>query len=459
MDRKKAQIFLLLAFVTSAGAFGLLCLFCRQANLTEDQKNPFFLLAALGYIATTLSLFLASKSINSNLQSEENARATLLSSLSKVEADPAKLADISLEKIAAEVVREIEELKQAERAIVDFSPEIVCSLNERAEIIEINANAESIWQHANMSLIGASIVKLAHSSDASALEHYLHECKTGKEQKPLDCRFLSATGRYIDIAVQAEWSASGQRFYCVATDISAKKEIERLKAEISSMVSHDLRAPVSALSFFLEGLLGGEFGTLTEGGRAQVLRLKDSMEQVLRLINQLLDAEKLEAGGINVEIKVVPVSAVIETSTSILAPLTKQKQLSIDAAETDELVFADFDRMVQVFSNLLSNAIKWSPEGSQIKIKVSSDNEMVKVEVADQGPGIPVDRWSMIFERFKTVDSKSSASGAGLGLYISKTLIELQNGQMGVYSVPGKGASFWFSLKRASEKDLPGYLD
>lgn len=460
MDNKRPQLYLLLALAVSAATFGLVCFLCKQFNLTADQRNTFTLVSIIGYLATTGCLILASRSLSAGQIADDNARANLLSCLTNTAGiDDEKLIRIPLEAIATALAKEFEELKQAQRAIVDYSPEIVASLNQKYEILELNANAERIWQHPNFSLLGASILQIAYEGDRQLLEQYLQECKTGKEQKPLECRFLTPNKRLIDLSLNAEWSSSGQGYYCVANDISAQKEIERLKAEISQMVSHDLRAPVSSLSFFLEGLLGGDFGTLTESGKSQVLKLKDSLEQVLRLINQLLDAEKLEAGGINVDLKVVPVSSILETSINILTPLAQKKRLTIDCAETEALAFADFDRTVQVFSNLLSNAIKWSPEPGAIKVTVTGDKETVKVEVSDQGPGIPVNQWTVIFERFKTLDSSNAASGAGLGLYISKKIIELQSGQMGVYSVPGKGASFWFSLKRAGEEDLPGYLD
>lgn len=459
MDKYSPQLFLIIAMLANVLVFGLLAWFCKLTNLPAGDRHQLILLSCFGFLANALFLWLASCSTKKSLlRRDAEVKAPLLACLDSGSKSESDLISLPLEKIAQDLTTQVEELRQAERVIVDYSPDLICALDASGQIIELNASAERIWQHPNLSLFGAALTKLSHPDDAQKLNQYLQDLKEGNELKPLECRFISLSGKPVDLSLHAEWSQTGNGYYCVGTDISAAKEIERLRAEISSMVSHDLRAPISALSFFLEGLLSGEFAVLTDAGRAHVLKLKENLQQVLRLINQLLDAEKLDSGGISVDLKVVPIFSVFESVVDLLLPLAERKKIEIEVCQSDLLVFADFDRSVQVVANLLANAIKFSPESSKISLKAESDAGLVKIEVSDQGPGIPVEHWARIFERFKTIDTNKEGSGAGLGLYISKTLIELQGGQMGVYSVPGKGARFWFTLKHATEDDLPGYL-
>lgn len=443
----------------NALALALVCHFVHDLPVSSAQKIPLFAAVIFAYASGAFALYLQAKSPGcDDLRSLQKAKAQLLAVLPEAAPENPDWLKRPIDEIASQVAAELDNLRLGQKAILDYSKELICSLDENYRICQINANAQEIWLHPNLSLIGASLLDLVHESDRRQFEQYFEQCRGAFEEKPLELRMRGLNGKAIDFSWSIEWSPSLRSYYCIGTDISAGKEIERLKAEITSMVSHDLRAPISSLSFFVDGLIAGEFGSLSQIGSKQVLVLKESLQQVLRLINQLLDAEKLDSGSLHLELKVLPAASIVESAVAVLGPLAQKKNLTIEAGESEELVFADFDRSVQIMNNLLSNAIKWSPESSKITVLISVDDDKVKFEVKDQGPGISVESWGLIFERFKTLND-TVQSGAGLGLYISKTLTEVQGGQMGLYSVPGKGASFWFWLKRATEKDLPGYLE
>lgn len=456
--RNKAATFAILNLIATACGFALVCYFIHDLDLTSFVKGRIFAVCLISYLVASISIYLGVKDQEQRVLSErELALSKLMSVLDTQSSSQSEKVQLSLIEVADQLVEQVENLRQGQRAIVDFSKELICALDSNLRIIDINTNAERMWLYPNSSVIGASIMDLLVASDRERSLAYFSTLKK-ETLAPLINRVIDINGKMLDFSWSVEWSASRSTYYCVATDITAEKEIERLRAEITSMVSHDLRAPISSLSYFVDGLIEGEFGSLNETGRKQILKLRENLQQVLRLINQLLDAENLESGTMVAEVKVVPASAILESSINLLQSLSEQKSISIQSAESDELVFADFDRIIQVLNNLLSNAIKFSPAGSMIQINVSEDAGFVKFEVIDQGVGIAAENCELIFDRFKTLYHQSSSSH-GLGLYISKKLVELQGGSIGVQSTIGAGSTFWFALKQATEADLPGYLE
>ena len=448
--------------IVCAIVLGLLCHFVSILPEQASEKTTIVALALVTYVLIAASSISSWRIIAGSLvQPGQKAKAFLLAALPKYQPGNTSAASRTLDELSAELAEHLENLSQGQRAIVNYSSELICSLNEEGKILNLNMSAEKKWLHPNMSLIGASLAELAEASDKARFADHLHSLVQSKSEKEtIECRMVDLNGKPIDFRWKIEWSPTSRRFYCIGLDITPEKEIERLRAEITSMVSHDLRAPVSSLAYFIDGLLSGDFGELNELGKTQLTKLRSSLDQILRLIEQLLNAEQLEAGSLKVDTKIVPASSIIETSVSLLEGSAQAKNVKIEVQETDELVFADFDRCVQIMNNLISNAIKFSPDSSIIKLNCKQENAFVKFEVSDKGPGIAPEFWSVIFDRFKTLSSSDSEKhGAGLGLYISKKLVELQEGQMGLFSSPPNGTSFWFTLKRASEADLPGYLD
>ncbi len=393
----------------------------------------------------------------------ETAMAALISSL-PADKQSAELKGGSIGAIAEACSNEIENLRYASQLIADYSTEILFSLTEELSIVEVNASAQRALNLGAINLIGAPFLQFVLSSDHAAVKAYFEKQKTVLEENkvPLECRMNAGQDKVIDVLFTVEWSISKQTFYCIGVDVTAEKEIQRLRAEITAMVSHDLRAPVSALSFFVEDLLSGDYGQLNDKGRLQVSRSRDNVARLLRLINQLLDAEKVESGEIKPDIKIVPVSEIILSTTQLLQPLADSKHLAINFSESATLVHADFDRSVQILANLLSNAIKFSPESTRIQIREVVGKDFVRIEVQDQGPGVPPAHRDELFQRFKSWSVEgTTVQSSGLGLYLAKKLAELQSGELGFEPAPGDapGSTFFFTMRIANEDELPGYLD
>lgn len=456
---------LLLVLIVSVNAL-LIAAICLNVKLQvpqPEEKMKILVLCALSFLSTaSLALVLGNKLLGSFIEPMESSASKILAVLSGRDNPDATAAKSELPELADQIITELETSRQRERLIADYSSDILCCVDEQRRLLDLNIQSESVWEYPIISLLATPLDTLIYPEDKDIYLEYFDACKTQYQEKPLECRAVARDGRVIDLEWQVEWSPSLHHFFCLAKNISDRKANQRLKAEITAMVGHDLRAPVSSLSFLLENLRAGTFGGLSPEAEEKVEKARDNVSQMLKLINQLLDAEKLEGGQMEVDLKIIPLSELYESCADLLQDLAARQKVSIKFPQDSTfMAMADFDRSVQILCNLVSNAIKWSPPDSCIEVTEKVDHKMIVVSVSDKGPGIAADRQKAIFERFKSLDQRAdkSIASSGLGLYIAKKLIELQGGSIGVISKPGEGSSFWISMKPVNEKDMPGYLE
>jgi len=238
----------------------------------------------------------------------------------------------------------------------------------------------------------------------------------------------------------------------VIEDVSAKHELERLKQEFVSMITHDLRTPLTSVLCFLNLITEGVFDQKNEALKSKAAGMEGETSRLINMINSLLNLHKLEAGRLQLSPEVVMVNRIINRSVQSIASLAESKGVPLNIKQVDQslLVSADGDYTVQVLVNLLSNALKFSPAGSPLSIEVETTNEFVKILVIDKGRGIPKDFQNRLFNRFEQARLSDARveGGSGLGLSISKAIVEEQGGKIGVVSEPGQGCTFWFTLIR-----------
>lgn len=229
-------------------------------------------------------------------------------------------------------------------------------------------------------------------------------------------------------------------------------QAEKQKQEVISMVSHDLRSPLMSLDFSLTLIGSGKYGELNEKGLKELSSAEMSAKRLIRLINDLLDIEKIESGKLNVLKMPLEFRTLAEHCTDAVRALAVSKEIELVIESNDEIEFpGDGDRLEQVIINLLGNAIKFSPNNSKVIVRGEEKERFVEIRVIDSGPGIPADYKKKIFERFQQVsrgDGKEK-EGTGLGLAISRAIVEAHGGTIGVDSEDGKGSSFWIRLPDA----------
>ena len=226
-------------------------------------------------------------------------------------------------------------------------------------------------------------------------------------------------------------------------------ELDRLKSDFLSTVSHELRTPLTSIRSFSEILLRYDVDDV-EKRRKFVSIIHDEAERLTRMINDLLDLSRIEAGRLEMSPLELSLEPVFARAVDATQPLCAEKGISVISSVEVALppVFADADRLHQVLTNLLANSVKFSPDGGAIKLRGIVKDRYALISVEDAGPGIPPDRLEQIFERFHQVrdTQKSQPLGTGLGLTISREIVEKMGGNIWAESELGSGAIFYFTV-------------
>ena len=232
------------------------------------------------------------------------------------------------------------------------------------------------------------------------------------------------------------------------------QKLDQLKANFINAVSHELRTPLTAITGFAEFLEEGVAGQLNTEQQHFVRQILYGTERLLVLINDLLDYARMEAGRFSLARTAVELPAVVANVADSLMPLAMRSGLKIrnDLPPNLPEVDADPERVNQILTNLLSNALKFTPAGGEICLNARQVDDQVEIEVADTGIGIPNEALPKLFNRFFRVDPKTAVHGTGLGLPITKGLIEAHGGHIEVQSEVGKGSRFRFTLPIWREK-------
>jgi PAS domain S-box-containing protein len=237
-------------------------------------------------------------------------------------------------------------------------------------------------------------------------------------------------------------------------DITRLRELDRIKNEFVSVVSHELRTPLTAIRGSLQLLLVDERSVPDPGDRELMEVALRSCERLVRIVNDILDVSKIEAGKFRLRKKATAVADLVQHSTSVVQRLATEADVhfTTDIPAAVPPVLADPDRLTQALVNLLSNAIKFAPPHSAVAIAAREDGTMVEIAVSDRGAGIAPADVSRLFQKFEQLDRSETrrAGGTGLGLTITKGIIEEHGGTISVASTPGSGTTFRLRVPRAA---------
>lgn len=242
----------------------------------------------------------------------------------------------------------------------------------------------------------------------------------------------------------------------VATDVTERLRAQRMKDEFVSIVSHELRTPLTSIRGSLGLLEGGVAGELSTKGRELVRIARSNTDRLVRLINDILDLDKMEAGRVTLQREPLDVDELVDEVVGQMQGYAQQAAVSLvvvqRAGPSCPPLHGDHDRLVQVLTNLLSNAIKFSPEGEQVQVRVTPREGRARLSVTDHGPGIAPSDIPKLFQKFHQLDASDARArgGSGLGLVIAKSLVEAHHGRIGVDSQLDRGSTFYFDIPLAN---------
>ncbi len=373
------------------------------------------------------------------------------------------------------VAQDVSEIKLAEQAlraserelrlITDSVPALIGYIDAEERLRFCNRALAAFAGARAEDLIGQPLRQLFGDDIYRLIEPYVRRALAG-ERVQFQRSQRRAGGALVDLDVTyvPRHGLLGQveGFYSLLTDITELKRLDRMKSEFVSTVSHELRTPLTSIRGSLGILAGGVAGPLSDKVRGFIDIALENCERLIRLINDILDMEKIESGRIAFKSEVFDLMPLLERALQANEGYAAQHgvNLHIVSALSGAQVKGDVDRLAQVLTNLISNACKFSPAGADVDVTVVEQGERIRVAVSDHGPGISPAFRERIFQKFSQEDSSDvrQKGGTGLGLSISKAIVEGLGGEIGFDSEPGRGCTFYFHLPRwraAAAAQLP----
>lgn len=378
--------------------------------------------------------------------------ALLTFQTNEVQRDELRKKAFELEQAAAAATREQEERL---RSIVDNVADGIITVAPDGTIETVNPAALRLFLRAPSELVGHHLRETIVEDEWQSLDDLLARYGGAGALAPQD-HVRESVGRRSDgttFPLEALWTeatrGSDAKLVIVLRDINERKEIDRLKSEFISTVSHELRTPLTSIRGAL-GLLAGPAGTGSPAQRRQLIEIaRRNAERLIALVNDILDIERIESGRLDMSLQPVALRPLIEEAIGANSGYAREHGVTIALATPvpDVTVSIDSGRILQVMANLLSNAAKFAPKGGVIELGVERQGNAVAIWVHDSGPGIPEAFQSRIFGRFAQADSGDSRArgGTGLGLNITRALVERHGGTIGFDSRPGS-TRFTFTL-------------
>ena len=365
------------------------------------------------------------------------------------------------------VARDITARLEAERSVRESEARLALALESSALALfdwDLQSNLVHLGKEWQQLLGGEAIAtvtpiqkleQLVHPDDLPALRSQLRKLIKGEtESYRIEHRVRGLDGQWKWIESVAKVSgrdAAGRAVRVTGTnaDVSERKAIAEMKNTFIASVSHELRTPLTGIVTSLDLLQDGSAGELPEQAREFVNIAAGNSERLQALIDDILDLERVETGQLRLEMRPVPVSALLAKAAALNAPYAERYRARIVTKGTDGLsVTADEDRLLQVLTNLISNAAKHSPPDGEITLAAARNGDRVVLSVADRGQGIPEEFKSRIFGKFEQADGNKP--GTGLGLAISKALVDKMGGDIRFESGRDRGAVFYVELSLAA---------
>lgn len=332
---------------------------------------------------------------------------------------------------------------------------------------KIGVTDEAIWSDSYFDIFGltrgevepstSGFLDLVHNEDRVAIEKIIRDSEAAGVEHDFECRirrkdgtlaWVYSYGKLITVAGQPHW-------FGILVNIDKQKNAETAKNQFISTMNHELRTPLTAVIGLTDLLIEGAFGDIPTQAKEMLALSKKNSDRLLLLINDILEIDRLKAGQVEFHTEIMTSETILIDAIALNNPYANDFNVTLkNMPHGDPFnVLADPNRIQQVFSNLISNAAKFSPAGSIIEISAKLDSGFGVFSVRDFGAGMPDDFREKAFKRFTQIDSSDTrqVGGSGLGLSITKSIIEFQGGEIDFETELGVGTTFWFSVPLAPE--------
>jgi PAS domain S-box-containing protein len=338
------------------------------------------------------------------------------------------------------------------RTVIDIAQDAFVGVDMDGAIVDWNPQAAAMFGWPREEALGRPIERLVparfRASVGKNLRHFAATGKLGMLGRRVERIVCGRNGAEFTVELTLDLVAGPRPFFSIFLhDISSRKNVERMKNEFIGTVSHELRTPLTSMRVSLSLLAKGGIGALDAQAEELVGIAHRHCERLVRLVDDMLDIQKIEAGVLGLNKASQRLLPLVEEAAGAMRGLGRERGIELvcacDGVCDDVALQIDYDRMLQVLTNLLSNAIKFSPPGSQVRVAVQARAGGARIAVADQGRGIPAGFRERVFTRFA---HQGAGGGSGLGLSICKGIVEEHGGRIGFESEEGKGTTFYIDL-------------
>ncbi|MCX7220042.1 MAG: CHASE domain-containing protein [Burkholderiales bacterium] len=365
-------------------------------------------------------------------------------------------------QLAAKMANDLFEKEAQFSGIVASASDAIISMNLHSEVIIWNPAAEQMTGYTQAEMLGRSIRTIVPPERLAESQLITARLARGEIVKNLETVCICKDGSRLDVSMNVSPMHNKNGEHCgsssVVTNISQRKQMEKIKSQFISTVSHELRTPLTSIRGSLGLVVAGAVGPIPEKAKLLIALAEKNCTRLARLIDDILDVEKLESGNYQFNLKRFDIYPLLIQAMQENQAYAQQCGTRFEMISAVDQVFvqADPDRLLQVISNLFSNAAKFSPENKPVEISLLRQAGLVRVEIRDYGSGIPEEFKSRIFQKFAQADSsdtrKLQIGNTGLGLSIAKDIIEQMGGSIGFISAPDQGTIFYFEIADVSRE-------
>jgi PAS domain S-box-containing protein len=354
----------------------------------------------------------------------------------------------------------ISERVQAERMldqILQSVGEGIVAINRDGEILLVNARMSAIFGHTREELLGQDLQMLMpekyRKPHAVGMERYRQEGKTVVMNQLLELEGIRKNGEIFPMELYATKSELGNEELFIGTirDITHRKELDRMRDNFTATVSHELRTPLASTMGWIETLLSGAPGPLTDAQERFLNIAYASAERLNTLVEEILTVYRVQRDELKLNYQPFVPSNSLHAIVEMIEPLANNRAITLEVEDdwpAEVTLLGDAARLEQVLNNLLGNAIKFSHESSVVRVLSEKTDNSWRVTIKDDGIGIPEDELPNLFDRFSRASTATRAEiqGSGLGLYVCKAIIEGHSGTLKLTSELGVGTTVWFDI-------------
>jgi signal transduction histidine kinase len=360
------------------------------------------------------------------------------------------------------LIKETEANKYMLQTVLDGAQDVaILAISKHGDICFANSGAEILFAQSVLDLVNKSVLNFFIQDLSSDLSiHTL--LGTDSDSVPdallpatFETQLLKDTGEYIDVQLQIRQLnpslvLGNMQFILLISDISKRKNYEKLQNDFIATISHELRTPLTSILGSLHLVNSGKLGDIPEKAKKLIDITVNSANRLKSLVNEVLDFSKLKTNKLSVSMRAVMLQPLLEDAIAENQLYLPDKRISLELSVPAQpiKIVVDQLRFMQVISNLLANAIKFSAPNTIVRVNAKSEDKFIIISIEDQGPGIKTEFLPYLFTQFSQQDGATNRAfeGSGLGLAISKGLVESMGGHIGYQASKTGGAVFWFSL-------------